>query len=153
MCDNYLSENIVIRNGQTFYQDKLIKRHNWHICLSELGWEKLSKQWITRLNKLHNPYPTNSLFGSLECGDNGDCLFHCIATALNTLNDNFYDSSDIRRLVAESISQEQFDNMITCYRSMKDLDDFDEGWDPYSIDTLAELKEQLIESGHTYWGD
>jgi len=36
---------------------------------------------------------------------------------------------------------------------MKDLDDFDESWDPYSIDTLDEFKEQLNESGHTYWCD
>ena len=41
----------------------------------------------------------------------------------------FYDSSDIRKLVADSITQDQYDNIITCYRSMKDLDDFDESWD------------------------
>ena len=34
-----------------------------------------------------------------------------------------------RRLVAESITVEQFNNIISCYRYMKDLDDFDESWD------------------------
>ena len=153
MTENYLSENIVIREGQTFYHDKLVKRHNWHLKLEELGWDKLSKQWIKKLNQYHNPYPNNSLFGSLECGDDGDCLFHCIATALNSSKETFYDSSDIRRLVADSITQEQFDNMITCYRSMKDLDDFDESWDPYEVDTLESLRKQLMTSGHSYWCD
>jgi len=151
--EHYLSENIVIRDGSMFYEDKLIKRHNWHLKLEELGWEKLHKVWISKLNKLHNPYPNNSLFGALECGDDGDCLFHCIASALNSQNNEFYDSSDIRRLVAESMTQEQFDNIITCYRSMKDLDDFDESWDPYSIDTIDQFKERLMESGHGYWCD
>jgi len=153
MDEQYLSEDIIIRSGYTYYQDKLIKRHNWHLKLEDLGWSKLSKEWIHSLNKLHNPYPNNSLFGCLECGDDGDCLFHCVATSLNTVHDNFYDSSDIRRLVADSISHEQFDNIIICYRSMKDLDDFDETWDPYEIDTLDKFRRQLMEPGHSYWGD
>ena len=155
--EHYLSENIVIKEGKTFYEDKLIKKHNWHRKLQELGWEKLSKQWISILNKLNNPYPNNSLFGALECGDDGDCLFHCIASALNSTQNmtqqTFYDSSDIRKLVADSITQDQYDNIITCYRSMKDLDDFDESWDPYEIDNLEQFKEQLMTSGHGYWCD
>lgn len=153
MKEHYLSDNIVIIDNKTFYQDKQIKKHNWQLKLSELGWEKLHKQWIRKLNKLHNPYPNNSLFGSLECGDDGDCLFHCISYSLNTKCDEFYDSSDIRRLVAESITNDQFDNIISCYRCMKDLDDFDESWDPYKIDTLEKFKEELCKSGHSYWGD
>ena len=153
MNENYLSENIVIKEGHMYYQEKIIKRHNWHIKLEELGWSKLHKQWIKKLNKLHNPYTNNSLFGALECGDNGDCLFHCISYALNTVCDEFYDSQDIRQKVAESITQGQFDNIITCYRSMKDLDDFDESWDPYEIDTLEKFKEEICKTGHSYWGD
>lgn len=153
MNENYLSENIVIKEGHMYYQEKIIKRHNWHIKLEELGWSKLHKQWIKKLNKLHNPYPNNSLFGALECGDNGDCLFHCISYALNTVCDEFYDSQDIRQKIAESITQEQFNNIITCYRSMKDLNDFDESWDPYEIDTLDKFKKELCKTGHNYWGD
>jgi len=156
--EHYLSEDIVIKDGLTYYKDKLIKKHNWHLKLVELGWEKLHRVWITKLNTFHNPYPNNSLFGALECGDDGDCLFHCIAYALNTHNSHnthntLYDSCDIRTLVANSITQDQFDDIITCYRSMKDLDDFDESWDPYEIDTLELFKEQVKESGHSYWGD
>ncbi len=149
----YLSENIVIKGGAMYHSDKLIKRHNWHIKLADLGWEKLHKIWITKLNKLHNPYPNNSLFGTLECGDDGDCLFHCISHALNSVADDYYDAQDIRNKIADSITQEQFNNIITCYRCMKDLDDFDESWDPYEIDTLSKFKEELQKSGHSYWGD
>jgi len=157
MDEHYLSENIVLKGGNTYYKDKLVKRHNWHLKLQELGWDKLHKQWITKLNKYHNPcdhgQPNNSLFGSLECGDDGDCLFHCVSYALNSIGGEMYDSQDIRNRVAESITQDQFNDIIVCYRSMKDIDDFDEAWDPYEIDTLDEFKEELCKTGHTYWGD
>ncbi len=149
----YLSESIVIKDGKTYYDNKLIKKHNWHLKLVELGWEKLHKNWITKLNKLHNPYPNNSLFGSLECGDDGDCLFHCIATALNSQHIDYYESKDIRKKIADSITQEQFNDIISCYRSMKDINDFDESWDPYEIDSLDKFKKQVMVSGHYYWGD
>lgn len=153
MEENYLSDNIVIKGSKTFYKDTQVKRHNWQIKLSEVGWTKLHKKWIKKLNLLYNPYPNNSLFGALECGDDGDCLFHCISYALNTKGEEYYDSSDIRRLVAGSITKEQFDNIITCYRCMKDTDDFYESWDPYEIDTIEKFKEELCKSGHSYWGD
>ena len=153
MEEHYLTEDIVIKTNKTYYKDKLVKKHNWHLILGELGWEKLSKQWIKKLNKLNNPYPNNSLYGALECGDDGDCLFHCIAYSLNTVGDNMYDNQDIRNIVADSISQEQFKDIITIYRSMKDLDDFDEEWDPYEIDTLSKFKEELSKTGNSYWGD
>ncbi len=149
----YLSESIVVKDGKTYYDNKLIKKHNWHLKLVELGWEKLNRNWITKLNKLHNPYPNNSLFGSLECGNDGDCLFHCIAAALNSLHTDYYESKDIRKKIADSITQEQFNDIITCYRCMKDINDFDESWDPYEIDSLDKFKKQVMVSGHDYWGD
>jgi hypothetical protein len=153
MDEIYLTENIVTKDNKTYYQDELVKNHNWHIKLEELGWQKLTKQWIKQLNRLYNPYPNNSLFGSLECGDDGDCLFHCISYALNTKYEDFYDSVDIRQMVANSITETQFENIISCYRCMKDLDDFDESWNPYEIDTLDKFKEEICKSGHSYWGD
>jgi len=116
--EHYLSEDIVIKDGHMYHENKVIKKHNWHLKLEELGWQKLHKPWISKLNKLHNPYPNNSLFGSLECGSDGDCLFHCIAYSLNTqyneIYDNLYDSKDIRKLVGDSVSEEQFNDIITC---------------------------------------
>ena len=42
MEEYYLSDNIVIKNDKTFYQDKQVKRHNWHLKLCELGLGKTS---------------------------------------------------------------------------------------------------------------
>ena len=153
MAEIYLSDDIIIKHGLLYHEDKLVKRHNWHKHLDTLGWEKLHKRWITQLNQLHNPYPNNSLFGCLECGDDGDCLFHCIATSLNSVSDRFYDNTDIRSSIADSVTQEQFDHIITCYRCMKDIDDFNEQWDPYEITNLSLFQEQIKTSGHSYWGD
>ena len=151
--DTYLSDSIVLKEGKTYHEDKLVKKHNWHIKLEELGWSKLSPHWISKLNKVYTPYKNNSLFGTLDCGSDGDCLFHCIANALNSTQKNFYDSSDIRAMVAESISEETFNDIITCYRAMKELDDFEESWDPSEVETLDDFKEIIKETGHSYWGD
>jgi hypothetical protein len=153
MDEIFLTENIVIKDNNTYYQDKLVKRHNWHIKLEELGWQKLNKHWIKKLNILDNPYPNNSLYGAIDCGDDGDCLFHCISYALNTNFVEIYDSSDIRELVAKSVTNDQFDNIISCYRSMDDLNDFDESWNPWEIDTIDKFKDELCKTGHSYWGD
>ena len=48
--------------------NNLVKNHNWHRILQDYGWEKLSKQWITKLNKYSlQKHKQNSLFGSLDC--------------------------------------------------------------------------------------
>ena len=36
---------------------------------------------------------------------------------------------------------------------MKDSDDFEEEWDPYSINLYEEFKEKIKTPGHEYWGD
>jgi len=36
---------------------------------------------------------------------------------------------------------------------MKDLNDFDEIWDPYTINSLEGFKNQVMTSGNEYWGD
>ena len=69
------------------------------------------------------------------------------------MREEVYDSQDIRKIVAESITQDQFNDIIVCYRSMKDIDDFDEEWDPYEVDTLDKFKAELCKTGHSYWGD
>ena len=151
---HYLTPELYIKDNKTYYEGYEIKRNNWHRYLSEIGWGKLHKQWISQLNKLNKHYyKNNSLFGSLECGNDGDCLFHCIAYAINSIESNMYDSKDIRKIVADSVTSDEYDNIITCYRSMKDLDDFDEGWDPYDINSLDRFKDILKTSGHSYWCD
>ena len=86
----------------------------------------------------------------------GNCFFHCIANALNErdLNiGNYYISSDIRKIISDNINKDQYNLMISTYRSMKDADDFNEGWDPYEINSLEDFKECIETSGNIYWGD
>ena len=156
----YLTDNIRLYNDKMEYKkDDIylpIKKYNWHHILNEYGWEKIHKPWITKLNQLSVKKEKNSRFGILDCESDGDCFFHCIANSLNERDintDNYYISDDIRKLISDNISQDQFNLMITTYRIMKDADDFSEEWDPYEVSTLADFKNTLNTSGHSYWGD
>ena len=156
----YLTDTIFLNEKKMYYEDegenqKEIKKYNWHKILCEYGWEKLPKKWITKLNKYATHYEKNSQYGILDCEHDGDCFFHCIANALNEKNnyESNYDSNEIRKILSDSITAEQYEMMIDYYKIMKDADDFDEEWDPYEIETLEDFKEQLMKSGHNYWGD
>ena len=160
MDEYYLTDNVRLYNDKMEYKkDDIflpIKKYNWHHILNEYGWEKIHKPWITKLNQLSVKKEKNSRFGILDCESDGDCFFHCIANALNERDrntDNYYISDDIRKLISDNITQDQFNLMITTYRIMKDADDFSEEWDPYEIDTLEDFKNTLNTSGHSYWGD
>ena len=157
----FLTDNIRINNNIMEYRSddvtfKPITGRDWHLKLDEYGWEKINKKWIMKLNKLNQLKTKNSLYGILDCESDGDCLFHCISQSLNERdvnNNNYYNSNDIRDMISDNITNEQYDIIINYYRIMKDSDDFDEEWDPYSINSLGEFKEKIKTSGHEYWGD
>ena len=153
MTDIYLTESIILRDNKLYNEDKLIKNHNWHRVLNDYGWEKISKQWIRKLNKYSlQKHKQNSLFGILDCGGDGDCFFNCINNALKSKH--IYDIEDynLRELISNSINKEKFDEIINIYKILKDSDDFDEDWDPYVI-TIDEFKEKIKEGGNEYWCD
>lgn len=157
----YLTDSIFIKDGKTHYKEekiiKEIKVHNWHHILCECGWSKIHKKWISILNKESIIKTKNSLYGVLDCDSDGNCFFHCIANALNDkelyFSNEYYDQNDVRKMLADSITEEKFNELINYYKIMKDADDFDEEWDPYSIETVDDFKEELMKSGHNYWGD
>ena len=162
----YLTDNIRLLNDKMEYRKKRnekyeftsILKRNWHHILSEYGWEKINKKWITKLNKLSNKKEKekNSLYGVLDCETDGNCFFQCIAHALNERDrhtENYYNSDDIRSMISDNITEEQYDMIISYYRIMKDANDFSEDWDPYSIKTIDDFKEKINTSGHEYWGD
>ena len=157
----YLTDNIRLKNDNMEYRcknDKFkpITKNNWHLKLYEYGWEKLPKKWITKLNKFSDIKNKNSPYGVLDCGGDGDCLFHCIAQSLNErdINKNiYYNSCDIRNMISDNITLKQYDLLINFYRIMKDSNDFDEEWDPYSINSYEDFKKQIKISGDEYWGD
>ena len=157
----YLTDNIFFYDKKLYYENNnnkvsLIKNHNWHTLLSDYGWNKLHLKWIKKFNHLSDIKNKNSLFGVLDCGGEGDCLFHCISQALkstdyfNTIDD--YEVADLRKKICDKIDYNKFLEIINYYKIFKDSDDFYESWDPYSI-TYDEFKELLLEGGNNYWGD
>ena len=46
-----------------------------------------SRAEVIDLNKLSGEKCNNSLFGVLECGSDGDCLFNCISYAIKRIED------------------------------------------------------------------
>ena len=152
----YLTGSLFFYNDKLFYEEngkeKEVKNHNWYRILKDYGWEKLHKQWIKNLNSYLDKPTNNSLYGSLECGAGGDCLFHCISYVLNEMYEKEYSASDLRKDLSESIEEERYNELIEFYKIFKEVDDFDEDWDPNQM-TMETFKEILIKGGDEYWGD
>ena len=151
---NYLTDSIFLQDNKTYYEEdgetKLVKNHNWHHILSEYGWEKLPKQWIKILNTYLDKPKKNSLYGTLDCGQDGDCLFHCISYVINS--NEVCDAKTLRENISNSITQDRYESIITIYQIMQEADDFDEGWEPDKM-TFELFKKTLHDGGNNYWGD
>tara|TARA_B110000495_G_C22598262_1_gene357969 strand:- start:50 stop:616 length:567 start_codon:yes stop_codon:yes gene_type:complete len=104
---------------------------------------------------MDTPYK-NSLYGVLDCGGDGDCLFHCISYALmenNKFNTNLkYEITDLRKIVAEAIDIKKFNEIINIYKILKDSNDFHEIWDPYNI-SYDDFILLITLGGNNYWAD
>ena len=153
----YLSENLYIKDDKMYNKKKLIISTNWHKKLKEIGWYKLPIPWIKRLNKMSTVKVKNSPYGVIECGSDGDCFFHCISFALNSIqrynkDPQVYNGRDIKKLLVDSIDKELYENIISIYKILKDSDDLDENWDPYSM-TLDKFKELILNKRDVFWGD
>ena len=152
----YLTDTIFLKDNKLYYEEKNqikeIKKHNWHHILRSYGWEKLHKQWIKKLNGYLTKPNNNSLYGSLDCGGEGDCLFHCISYAINNFQSTEYDSTKLREQLSESITEEKYKIMIECYQILQESNDFEENWDPYNIN-FNDFKEMIKNGGDEYWGD
>ena len=151
----YLTEYLMIRDHKMYYQGKLVKQHNWQNALRDYGWEKVPKPWIRLLNKHLEKPRNNSLFGMLDCGENGDCLFHVIAEALNSvyLLECPYDVKTLRILASECITDDNFVIILETYKLELENLEFIGDWDPDNIETIEELKTELCKFGNNFWGD
>tara|TARA_A100001037_G_scaffold294888_1_gene313275 strand:- start:3618 stop:4436 length:819 start_codon:yes stop_codon:yes gene_type:complete len=155
----YLTDNIYIKSDLFYYKngDKEIKinDNNWHLYLSEYGWEKVHKRWIIKLNKLSDNKKKNSTFGCLDCGEGGNCLFNCISYALtpyseyNNLEENIF---ILRSILSDNIDESLFSDIIEIYKISMANGEFEEDWDPFTI-TMSEFKEKIKQGGNEYWGD
>ena len=152
---NYLSENIIIENNHSYFIDNKTKikinKYNWHKYFDSLGWFKFDISIIKQINKLSKNPCKNNLFGLLDCGGGGDCLFNCISHAYNS--SNVYDivtSMDLRNKIAESINERNFEDIIEHYKIMHTSNEFSEDWDPYNIN-LRVFKNKIKDS--SFWSD
>ncbi len=162
MCDfiednkKYLTSSIFIYNKKMYYEEdenNIIKitLKNCFKYLGEYGWIKIDKGWSVRLgNKKFCRY------GVLECGGEGDCLFHCVSEALNSTfvsDGNIYTSGDIRSLAAEQITDDNLSIILENYKIQSDINEFDGYWDPFSIKNVEEMRMELRKCGDNFWGD
>lgn len=155
MNNLYLTDNIFIKSNKLYYEDgdkiQEVKSHNWHNLLEEYGWEKLNKSWIKKLNQMLEKPINNSLFGVLDCGGEGDCLFHSISYAMKKTIDD-YDGKDLRKELSKHITNDKYDNIIEIYKILHSTDDFGEDWNPYEM-TMDKFCKKIEEGGNDYWGD
>lgn len=151
----YLTDSIFIEDEVYYYEkngkNQKIKEKDWHIHLNEYGWNKLNIQWIKILNKLSEEKKKNSLFGILDCGGDGNCLFNCINYAINGY-ESILETNNFRLKFSESITYEDFENIIEIYKISKNCGEFKEEWDPFSI-SYEGFKNKVKDGGDEYWGD
>ena len=154
----YLSPNIFLYNNSYYYEEEALKKNikinkkNWHKYLEEYGWEKLELGWRKRLKSKEH----NSLYGVLDCGAEGDCLFLCISYAFKKHHmpeDDTYEASELRCLCALEITKENFDIIIENYRLEVDTNEFDGFWNPYEVKTIEDIQEEIKKMGNSFWGD
>lgn len=151
---NYLTDNLYIFNKKLYneHNNKVTKinNRNWFKYVKEYGWEKINCKWEKKLN--------SNKFCVLECGADGDCLFHVISEALNyneILNYEVpkYDVSVLRNYVCDMININNFDSILNFYKLEKNLGEFNGDWDPFNINTIDEFKNEIIKGGDNFWGD
>lgn len=152
---HYLTDTIFIEDNIYYHENKgkvhQIKEKDWHIHLNDYGWNKMNIQWIKILNKLSLEKKKNSTFGVLDCGGDGNCLFNCINYAINGY-DSILEIDNFRERFSESITEEDFKNIIEIYKISKNCGEFKEDWDPFNI-THEEFKQKVKVGGDEYWGD
>tara|TARA_Y100000991_G_scaffold198018_1_gene168841 strand:- start:669 stop:1406 length:738 start_codon:yes stop_codon:yes gene_type:complete len=150
----YLTENIFRLKNKLYFEDEhnkiKLNRNNWYKFLKDYGWEKISKQWKKKLDVKKN------YFAFLDCGGNGDCLFHCISEALNepyNLSSELIDTQYLRNIAAEQINQDNFTLILENYKIEKENNEFQGYWDPFIIKTKEQLKKEIQTCGNNFWGD
>jgi hypothetical protein len=161
MTDIYLTDKIIINDGKYYDKDvcnkNLINDKNWHKKLSDVGWQKLDKSWIMRLNSL-SKNKGNSKWGLLDCDINGDCFYSVIAEGFNYYyknieNHEMMDAIDVRKKIAEKFTEDNFEYIMNVYKIEDELNEFYHKWNIQDVKTYENLRMELIKSGHNYWAD
>lgn len=153
----YITDRIFILNNQLYYDEDInnikLNRNNWHKYLIDYGYEKLEMGWRKRLK---SDIYKNSLWGVLDCGAEGDCLFLCIEEAFRNFykpENEDYNIENLRELAAEQINKNNFDLILTTYKLEEETDEFIGDWEPTEIETIEDLQKEVRKTGNSFWGD
>ena len=150
----FLNEDLFFYNKSLYKikdeKETIINKRNWFNLLKDYGWGKLKLEWR---NKLESKY-----FTILECGSDGDCLFHVISEALNmNLIYNYdipeYDIIDIRNKASSQINDDNFDLILESYKAEVECGEFFGDWEPNNIKNKEDLKVEIEKLGNNFWGD
>lgn len=146
---NYEDKRIYIEND-----DQLVKitTKNFKVILGEYSWEELDYLWDIEIG---NKYLM------LDCGSNGDCLFHCISEAINLnniyrnnlQNQDLLDIEKLRELSSNQITNDNFEYILQNYKIEYEEDEFQGSWIPNDIKTIIDLQNEIKKCGNNFWGD
>ena len=134
-------------------REKCINHRNWLTNFNEYGYSEIDEVWKSRLGK------NFSKIGIMECGSEGDCLFYAVAEALNFENmkkvskEDIYTVESLREIAAYQITEDNFPLIIESYRLEADSFDFNGNWEPSEIQSIEDLRTELIIPGNNFWGD
>jgi len=149
--ENYITDSLYFKDKKLYYNDTLVDSENYQEALEEYGLEPLSEEWEMRLD---------DNYFLLDCGGDGDCLFHVISEALNLYNIakgknkyKLYDAQDIRKIAADSVTRKNFRDILCSYTLAKESDEFIGLWNPNFVETVKDLREEICEMGDNFWGD
>jgi hypothetical protein len=146
---NYEDKRIYIENDDEVVK---INNKNFKEILGEYSWEELDYLWDIEIG---NKYLM------LDCGSNGDCLFHCISEAINLNNIyknkihqlDLMDIEKLRELSSREITKDNFDYILQNYKIEYEEDEFQGSWIPDNIQSINDLQNEIKKCGNNFWGD
>ena len=151
--ENYITDSLYFKDKKLYYIDELVDYTNYQEALEDYGFEPITDEWAMRLD---------DNYFLLDCGGDGDCLFHVISEALNLDKISkskkgkktiLYEAKDIRKIAADSVTRKNFRDIICAYPLAKESDEFIGLWNPNFVETVKDLREEILEMGDNFWGD
>ena len=107
----YITSSLFYKNNRLFnLKGPVTKKNYW--AENDYGWEQIDP--VFKMNKY---------MGVLDCGGEGDCLFKCIAEAINNNRlINFLDTNLLRKKISNSIDKNLFQEYLENYKFKKVLE-------------------------------
>ena len=151
--ENYITDSLYFKDKKLYYNSEIVDYTNYQEALEDYGFEPISDEWAMRLD---------DNYFLLDCGGDGDCLFHVISEALNLDKISkskkgkktiLYEAKDIRKIAADTVTRKNFRDIICAYTLAKESDEFIGLWNPSFVETVKDLREEILEMGDNFWGD